>query len=433
MRRTPLAAIAAGALILAACGSSGVVPSAAPPSPSNDPADLARAPEFVPTAPVLDPIRTETQAATTDGDPFEIEQIASSPSNVTVSGFDVYRSGDPQGTPTPIVPLNEIRSGGPPPDGIPPIDEPKFLNPSDVGFLADNEPVLAFEIDGDARAYPVQVMTWHEIVNDTVAGIPVTISYCPLCNSAIAYDRRHDGLILDFGTSGLLYNSALVMYDRQTQTLWSHFIAQGIVGELTGQQVETFPLSTVAWSTWRDANPNGLVLSRDTGHSREYGRNPYPGYDNVDGNPFLFQGSVDGRYTAMTRIVGVQDDVNPVGVPLIDLEAAQIITGDLTGDPLVFLWTRGTASALDSSTVNAGVDVGATGVFRPAVDGVGLTFTPADDGANFIDDQTGSTWNILGRAIAGEMSGAQLEGVPHVDTFWFAWSTFRPDAAILTG
>jgi hypothetical protein len=425
MRPTDLAAISAGALVLAACGSSGQEAAL----PVSD--DLGSA--FEAPLPTLEPINTHVSPAATNGAPFEIEQIAPSPTNVTVSGFDVYRSGDPQGTPTPTVGLNEIRSGGPPPDGIPPIDEPKFLRPSDVGFLADNEPVLAFEIDGDARAYPVQILMWHEVVNDTVAGIPVTITYCPLCNSAIAYDRRHDGQILDFGTSGLLYNSALVMYDRQTQTLWSHFIAQGIVGELTGQQLETFPLSTVAWSTWRDANPDGLVLSRDTGHRRDYGRNPYPGYDNVDGVPFLFQGLVDGRYTAMTRFVGVQDGDGAVGVPLIDLEATEVITGELAGESLVFLWTRGTASALDSSTLSEGSDIGSTGVFKSMLDGVALTFTTAGDGANFIDDQTGSTWNILGQAIDGEMSGTRLEGVPHVDTFWFAWSTFHPDAAILTG
>ncbi|NNE13139.1 MAG: DUF3179 domain-containing protein, partial [Ilumatobacter sp.] len=207
----------------------------------------------------------------------------------------MYRSGDvPPSAPPPLVQFEEIRSGGPPPDGIPPIDEPRFLLPGDVDFLADNEPVLALEIDGDARAYPVQIMTWHEIVNDTVGGTPVTVSYCPLCNSAVAYDRRLGDRILDFGTSGLLYNSALVMYDRQTQTLWSHFTGQGIIGELTGEELVTYPLATVAWSTWRDTNPDGLVLSRDTGFSRDYGRNPYPGYDRVDGVPFLFQGEVDG-------------------------------------------------------------------------------------------------------------------------------------------
>ncbi len=136
--------------------------------------------------------------------------------------------------------------------------------------------MLAIEIDGEARAYPIQIMTWHEIVNDTIAGIPVAISYCPLCNSASAYERRLGGEIVDFGTSGLLYRSALVMYDRQTESLWSHFTGEAVAGELTGERLETVPVSTVAWEDWRDTNPDGLVLSRDTGHRRPYGQKPLP-------------------------------------------------------------------------------------------------------------------------------------------------------------
>ncbi len=362
-----------------------------------------------------------------------VDQIESSPRDVTASGLDAFRSKEvPAGVPEPLVAFDEIRSGGPPPDGIPPVDDPVFLDVADVEFLADNEPVLALEIDGDARAYPVQILTWHEIVNDTVGGIPVSVTYCPLCNSAVAYDRRLDDLVLDFGTSGLLYNSALVMYDRQTETLWSHFTGQGVIGELTGRELESFPLSTVSWSTWRDANPDGLVLSRDTGFSRDYGRNPYPGYDDVDGIPFLFEGDVDGRYTALTRIVGIELDDEAVGVPLIELQDAHVIAGEIAGTPLVVLWAAGTSSALQNADIASGVDVGATGVFIPEVDGQALTFSANGDGT-FTDDQTGSTWSILGEATAGELAGARLEALVHVDTFWFAWSTFLPDTEVLTG
>jgi hypothetical protein len=366
------------------------------------------------------------------GGPVVVEQVEPSPRAVTLSGLELWRSGvPPAALPEPLIDLAELRSGGPPPDGIPPIDRPRFLRPGDVDGLADDEPVLALEIDGDARAYPVQIMTWHEIVNDTVAGIPVAVTYCPLCNSAVAYDRRLGDRVLDFGTSGLLWNSALVMYDRQTETLWSHFTGEGVFGELTGVELPSFALSTVAWRTWRDAHPDGLVLSRDTGFDRDYGRNPYPGYDAVDGVPFLFEGEVDGRYTAMTRIVGIEHRGAAVGIPLVDLQAARVATGTVGGTELVAWWTPGTASALDTATISAGSDVGATGVFVPVADGQRLSFGPVGDDA-FVDDRTGSTWNVLGTAVDGPLAGSRLEPLGHVDTFWFAWSTFRPDTELIT-
>ncbi|MDQ3544486.1 MAG: DUF3179 domain-containing protein, partial [Actinomycetota bacterium] len=253
--------------------------------------------------------------------------------------------------------------------------------------------------------------------------------YCPLCNSAVAYDRRVDDRIMEFGTSGLLWNSALVMYDRQTETLWSHFTGEGIVGELTGVELDTFPVATVPWGLWRDAHPDGLLLSRDTGFDRSYGRNPYPGYDDVNSQPFLFEGDVDGRYTAMTRIVGVELDGEALGVPLVSLQRLRVVSAEIASTRLVFFWAPGTASALDANDVAGGDDVGATGVFVPEADGLSLTFTTTADG--FVDDQTGSSWNLLGSAIEGPLTGATLDAVEHVDSFWFAWSAFRPDTSIL--
>jgi len=358
-----------------------------------------------------------------------MDQIESSPPNVTVSGLAIHRGEQVDGAPEPLVDLDEIRSGGPPPDGIPSIDDPTFLRPAEVDFLGETEPVLAVDIDGDVRAYPVQILMWHEIVNDTVGGVPVAVTYCPLCNSAVAYDRRVDGRVLEFGTSGLLWNSALVMFDRQTETLWSHFTGQGIVGELTGTEIDKFPVATVPWGVWRDAHPDGMVLSRDTGFDRSYGRNPYPGYDDVNSEPFLFEGEVDGRYTAMTRIVGVEIGDDALGVPLVTLQEERIVTAEVGGTDLVLFWAPGTASALDADDVAGGDDIGATGVFIPVVDGRSLTFEATDDG--FVDAETGSSWNLLGQATDGPLSGSSLDAVERVDTFWFAWSAFQPDSAIL--
>ncbi len=357
-----------------------------------------------------------------------VEQAVESEVEDTPSGLSAARGGAVDGLPEPLVPLTELRSGGPPPDGIPPIDDPKFIPVAGVDFLADNEPVMAVDVGGDVRAYPVQILIWHEIVNDTVGGVPLAVTYCPLCNSAVAYDRRVDGRVMSFGTSGLLWNSALVMYDRQTETLWSHFNGEAIVGILTGTELETFPVATVPWGVWRDAHPDGLVLSRDTGFDRDYGSNPYPGYDDITSQPFLFEGEVDGRFTAMTRVVGIEGATDALAVPLVVLREQRVASVTMEGLDLTVWWAPGTASALDEDDIVDGDDIGATGVFVPTVDGNALTFTPSGNG--FIDGQTGSTWNLLGIATAGPLAGRQLETVEHVDTFWFAWSAFRPDTAV---
>ncbi len=419
------AALVAAALLLAACGSSDDPGSADRSSPTSDDPAGSTATSNGTTAD-----RTDDPPRSTD--PVVVERIEPSPPDVQESGLDLLRLAaqpDDSSLPEPLVPIDEITSGGPPPDGIPSIDDPQFARPADIDFLDDDEPVLSLDIDGDVRAYPVQILIWHEIVNDTVGGVPVSVTYCPLCNSALAYDRRVDDLIVEFGTSGSLWNSALVMYDRQTESLWSHFTGQAIAGELTGTELVDFPLTTIGWADWREQHPDGIVLTRDTGSERDYGRNPYPGYDDIDGTPFLFEGEVDGRFTAMTRIVGVERDGAALGIQLSLLEDERLVTAEFDGDEIVVFWSPGTASALDANTVGGGDDVGTTGVFDRVVDGRALDFTPAGDG--FVDVQTGSTWNVLGRATDGELVGTQLEQLPHVDTFWFAWSTFRPDSAIV--
>ncbi len=415
-------ATVAAALVLAACGGTDSDSPAAEESPAADADDGAPAVDGAPT----------TTGPADRATPETVPQVASSPVDVTLSGLDALRSGLPDGAPEPLVPLEEIRSGGPPPDGIPPIDTPRFVSASAVDFLEENEPVVVIDVDGESRAYPIQILMWHEIVNDTIAGVPVTVSYCPLCNSAVAYDRRLDDRILDFGTSGSLWNSALVMYDRQTETLWSHFTAEGLVGELTGERLDTLPVATVAWGVWRDANPDALVLSTETGFNRNYGRNPYPGYDDIDSSPFLFSGEVDGTFAAMTRIVGIELDADALAIPLFRLQEERVVEAAVGGIDVVAFWAPGTASALDAGSVAGGDDIGATGVFVPEVDGEPLTFSPlsgVDD--EFVDDQTGSTWSILGRAVDGPMEGSRLDRVEHLDTFWFAWAAFQPDSALI--
>ncbi|MDX1450349.1 MAG: DUF3179 domain-containing protein, partial [Acidimicrobiia bacterium] len=239
--------------------------------------------------------------------PINVRPPALPPVGQLPDGPSALRDFSDEAFPPPRVDTSLIISGGPPPDGIPPIDRPQFLPVVDhLDLLDPAEPVVALEIGGDARAYPVRVMIWHEIVNDVVGGVPVSVTYCPLCNSAATYVREINGVETTFGTSGLLFASALVMYDRATESLWTHFDGRAVVGVLSGSQLEAMPSPLLSWEDFRLAYPDGKVLDESaTGHRRSYGRNPYQGYDDPSTTPFLFRGALDQRALAKERIVGV--------------------------------------------------------------------------------------------------------------------------------
>ena len=331
-----------------------------------------------------------------------------------------------------LVPLDEIISGGPPPDGIPAIDRPAFVEQRAAdAWLAPKEPVLALEINGDARAYPLQILLWHEIVNDTVGGKPVTITYCPLCNSGLVFDRAASGRTLDFGTSGKLYKSDLVMYDRQTHSLWAQMEGRAIVGTLAGTLLAPRPANTLAYEEWKAAHPGGKVLSRDTGHARRYGANPYEAYDQPNANPFLFMGRPDPRRPPKERVVGVSRGGVARAYPWPALEREPVIHDTLGGEPLVIFYRRGTLPALDDTRIDRSRAVGATAVWSRVVAGKALTFEAVTDG--FHDRETGTVWNLLGHALRGPLAGKRLRAIPYVDAFWFAWAAFHPATSIHGG
>ena len=236
---------------------------------------------------------------------------------------------------------------------------------------------------------------------------------------------------LSFGTSGQLHKSALVMYDRQTESLWPQLELRAVAGTLTGTKLATIPTQTVAWSDFRRAHPESWVLSADTGFNRPYGTNPYVGYDDPAGDPFLFDGTTPDQLPPMARVVGLGGATDPVAVPL-DLLADELTrTEKVDGDPVVLWLQPGLRSPLDAAEIVEGRRIGAVAVFDPRWDGRQLTFRP-DPRGGFVDDQTGSTWNLLGAAVAGPAEGAQLAAVEHVDTFWFAWVAYRPDTRLVS-
>jgi hypothetical protein len=437
MRRT-LVSVVALALFAVACGSAASTTDVATePEAAQDAAAQALAtgqaadenPE--PETPDAAPAAADAPSCGFGGDveaeSVEIVQIPGDDRETNPSAL----AGAHPDFPEPLVDPDQIISGGPPPDGIPPIDAPRFQTAASVDWLQCSEPVLSLVVDGDARAYPLQVMTWHEIVNDTFGDLPVTVSFCPLCNSALVYNRDIGDRVLDFGTSGRLFNSSLVMYDRTTESMWTHFNGQAVVGTLTGVQLERLPVQTVSWANFLEAHPDGIVLTRDTGFQRSYGRNPYEGYDTTADDPFLFRGELDGRLAAKQRVVSITDGSDSVAIVLDHLAEQQVLSVDVAGRSLTVWHLPGTSSALETSIIAEGRDVGAVGVFDPVVDGAELTFTRADDGT-FTDDVTGSTWTIGGQAIAGDLEGTRLAGVPHIDTFWFAIAAFRPDTEIVS-
>ncbi len=330
------------------------------------------------------------------------------------------------------VPYDEITVGIQGRDRIPPIDRPVFTDFQDADAWMDpQEPVIALEIGGVARAYPLQVLIWHEIVNDAVGGTPVAVTFCPLCNSAVAFDRRLDGVEYDFGTSGNLRNSDLIMWDRQTESWWQQFTGEAIVGELTGKTLAMLPASIISYQSFKDAYSDGDVLSRDTGFSRDYGSNPYGGYDTVDRPPFLYDGELDGRLQPKERVAAVTVNETDVAFPFSVLERERVVNYSLGDQNLVVFFKPGTKSAVDSGIIALSKDVGATGVFDPHVNGEKLIFRPA--GGDIVDEQTGSVWNIVGEAVSGPLSGTRLTPVVHANHFWFAWAAFKPETVIYQG
>lgn len=324
-----------------------------------------------------------------------------------------------------------------PPDSIPSIDEPKFVSISETDFLVDREPVIEVTVNDDSRAYPLQIMTWHEIVNDEIGGESVSVTFCPLCNTAVAFERPEiDGKITTFGTSGKLWHSNLLMYDRATESLWAQATGMAVQGSKAGDELERIQAQIVSWSDFKSNFPNGKVLSRDTGFDRSYGDNPYPGYDDVDSQPFLFTGEVDGRLAAVERVLGVQVGDSLVAYPYFRLEESSrdgaTVVNDRVGDePVLVMWKLGTASALDQTDISGSKDVGAAVAFSRRLDGKVLEFEVSD---GIIRDRgTDSTWNLFGKATGGLLEGKELKDVQILDSFWFDWAAFHPDTKIWQG
>ena len=335
-----------------------------------------------------------------------------------------------------IIDVDELAMGAPR-DAIPAIFDPLYLTVEEASEVYEPQiPLVQVRLGDDARGYPLSILIWHEIVNDTINGQPVAVTFCPLCNTAIAYGRQVGERTLDFAVSGLLRNSDLVMYDRNTETLWQQSTGRAIIGNLVGARLEWVPATIVSFGQFREAFPDGLVMSEETGWFREYGQNPYVHYDSPDQRPFLYYGELDDRLPPKARVVSVETPGGETYAYPHDVVREQRIVYDTYDGTVraVIFWTPGTVSALDQGMIANSEDIGATAVFDRELDGRLLSFepNPADErGQTFVDLETGSVWDIFGRAVSGELAGSELRPVVASEHFWFAWWAFHPETEIV--
>jgi len=312
-----------------------------------------------------------------------------------------------------------------PRDGIPPLDNPRYDLVSKAGWLADDDWVLAFERNGDARAYPVKIMNWHEIVNDTVGGLEVLISYCPLCRSGLVFDRHLDaadvpeaaqsalpkGTLLSFGNTGSLYESDMVMYDRNSDSQWYQIGGEALIGPLHGTTLKRLPASMLSWGQFKTIYPGGSVLSRDTGYTRAYTRDIFAGYNRNPKQLFFPVTRVDDRLPAKSHVLGLSFGKTNRAYNLSSLEPG-VYADEVEGQAVVLF-----------------VEGGAGVAFDPQIEGKALAFSYED--GQFVDPKTGSVWDFAGKAVSGKLRGAQLQRLVQSNLFWFSWATLYPDSDVL--
>jgi len=305
-------------------------------------------------------------------------------------------------------------------------------------FFYAKEPVIAVDINGDVKAYPLNMLTVHEISNDALDGVPILVTYCPLCNAGVVYDRRvtMDGeeKELHFSVSGMLRKSDMVMMDVGTESLWQQLMGEAIVGDYTGTYLDVIPSLIVSVEEFFERYPDGWIIDpshADENSQKSYGKNYYEGYDGADNKPyerFFNADDVNPRLPAMERVIDIQVDEKYKIYPLSVLAKKKVIHDEFNGVKVVLFYQQGTVSILDAREIRNSKAIGTSTIFSPILDGKELSFTKK--GAYFVDEQSGSKWDITGLAVKGQLKGKQLSIEPHSNHFAFAWLGFFPESEI---
>ena len=332
--------------------------------------------------------------------------------------------------------LGELQVGIPamdPRDAIPPLDDPVFETVWDaVLWLDDRAPGVLVLAGGEARFYPLGILHRHEIVNDRIGDVPVAVTYCPLCNTALVFDRRVDGAEIRLGVSGLLRHSDLVMWDDRTVSLWQQATGEGIVGDYQGVSLVRLPSAIVSFEDFAVHYPqNGMSLSRATGYGSDYETNPYVGYSSQPRPYGFFTGEIDPRFPALERVVGVSAGGEERAYPFSVISRSGAVNDEVGGAPVAVFWGGETADPLDGGNIADSRTVGTGVAYLAEAEGQVLTF--AKEGDRFRDAETGSTWTLLGWAIDGPLAGTWLRLADHRNEFWFAWAAFYPEGTVYEG
>lgn len=336
-----------------------------------------------------------------------ISDLPKNNSNLTPATFSIMETNGMKH----LIPLDKIKGGGPPKDGIPSIDNPKFAQIKDSKFISDSDVVIGLEINGEAKAYPLFILVWHEIVNDTVGGVPVAVTYCPLCYTNQVFERTINGTKVEFGTSGKLYNSNLLMYDRLTESYWSQALGLAVTGELTGMKLKTIPFDVITWSDWKKLYPNTLVLTTDTGHLRSYATDPYGDYYTDPRIIFPVENN-DDRMDPKEIIIGFHENGVYKAYKQNDVERYTIINDEI-GDTSILLVSQFSQNSR---------------AFDRNLNGEVLVFEIKD--GLIMDSGTKSKWNYNGVSISGPLEGKKLSRMSIEPGFWFEWVAFHPDTEV---
>ncbi len=326
---------------------------------------------------------------------------------------------------------SEIYSGGPPRDGIKPIDKPAFISIAQARkFLDPREPVVVLTIGKYAKAYPLRILLYHEIVNDEIDEQPVFVTHCPLCNTAIVFSRKVNNEVLDFGTTGRVRDSNLIMYDCQTESWWQQFTGDAIVGEFAGTSLQHLNSQIASFADYSTSYPNGLVLSQATGFRRYYGKTPYPGYDNVGGIPFLFKREIDFRLPPLERVLALKKNMVSTIYPFSYLENHPLINSTFADQKILVISQASMVSTMDKKVIKESNSMLTAAAYDRRVANQELSFKLVNN--QIVDEETNSVWNIFGKALEGELKGTKLEKVDSDVHFAFAWLAFYPNTKIIT-
>ncbi len=325
---------------------------------------------------------------------------------------------------------------GSPRDAFKVLENPPFIGKEEaLATYFEHEPVISVLIKGKAKGYPLNVLTYHEVANDYLGKVPILATYCPLCNAGIIYDRRleinGEEQILDFAVSGMLRNSDMVIWDKQTESWWQQLTGEALVGNLTGTTLKIIPSMIVSIEEFFKTYPKGKVLSRKTGigeAEQRYGTQGYIRYDSIGKDPRLFGGKVDQRLPAMERVVDIRSGDKFKIYTFTKAAEEEIINDRFEGKDIVVFYKSGTVSALDTRELKNSKDIGSVTVFNANFRGSVLEFYKGENG--FVDDHTGSVWDITGKCIEGASKGKRLRIEPHGNHFAFAWLAFHPDTEI---